>query len=86
MAKFEPSSKSAWVMPRLYLYFLISSVLLLGSTVWMVYADYDREWKTHQREFRDLSIEKTDAEKAEALSEGERAEHDQAQFTALDTG
>ncbi len=45
---------------RLNVVFAASSVVLLGSTLWMIWADYAREWKDYQREFvqmeRDLTV------------------------------
>src|SRR3954453_17574773 len=34
--------------------FAVSSVLMLGSIVWMLVDDYMREYKTEQRVFRDV--------------------------------
>jgi cbb3-type cytochrome oxidase cytochrome c subunit len=34
--------------------FAVSCLLMLASIVWMFVADYNREWKTEQREFRDV--------------------------------
>jgi mono/diheme cytochrome c family protein len=36
--------------------FAVSSILLLGSTVWMLWDDYQREYKTEQRIFRDVEM------------------------------
>ena len=33
--------------------FAASSLFVLFSTVWMVWDDYDREWKNCQRQFTD---------------------------------
>ncbi len=40
--------------------FGVGSVLLLVTTVWMVWFDYNREWKRYQREFRALEIAKSE--------------------------
>src|SRR5262245_44756973 len=37
--------------------FAVSSVLLLVSIIWMFVQDYNRPWKTEQREFRDVEAE-----------------------------
>ncbi len=37
---------------RLHFVFAMSAVVLLGATVWLVVADYSRQWRTHQREAR----------------------------------
>jgi hypothetical protein len=37
--------------------FAASSVALLLSMIWMFVQDYNREWKTEQREFRDVDPE-----------------------------
>ena len=36
------------------IFFAVSCLLMLASIVWMFVADYNREWKTEQREFRDV--------------------------------
>lgn len=46
--------------------FALSSVLLLIFFVWMIWQDYDREWKHFQREANRLETAKTEAEKAQA--------------------
>jgi mono/diheme cytochrome c family protein len=47
--------------------FAVSSILLFVSTVWMVWDDYDREWKNAQRRFRQLEIEVTEASRQQAM-------------------
>jgi len=39
-------------------WFAVSSIGLLLVTVWMIYADYNREWKRYQREFRALDLQR----------------------------
>ena len=39
-------------------WFAFSSVALLLSALWMVWKDFDRPWKTYQREFRAMEIER----------------------------
>src|SRR6185295_1713154 len=46
--------------------FAASSVFLLLSTVWMVWDDYDREWKNTQRRYVQLETEVTRAQLAQA--------------------
>jgi mono/diheme cytochrome c family protein len=41
--------------------FAASSLFVLFSTVWMVWDDYDREWKNYQRQFSALEMEVTRA-------------------------
>jgi mono/diheme cytochrome c family protein/predicted nucleic acid-binding Zn-ribbon protein len=41
--------------------FAVSSVLLFVSVVWMVWDDYDREWKNYQRRFVQLEMQVTEA-------------------------
>src|SRR5262245_45714777 len=41
--------------------FAASSLFLFLSTVWMVWDDYDRDWKNTQRRFVDLEIQVTQA-------------------------
>ena len=37
--------------------FAVSSLFVLVTTVWMVWDDYDREWKDYQRRFVQLETE-----------------------------
>jgi mono/diheme cytochrome c family protein len=46
--------------------FAASSLFLLLSTIWMVWDDYDREWKSTQRRFNQLELEVTQANLAQA--------------------
>src|SRR5438094_193972 len=43
----------------LHKWFAISSILFFLFTIGMVWADYSREWKTYQRNFNRLQIERT---------------------------
>src|SRR3954470_8785120 len=42
--------------------FAASSIFLFVTTIWMVWADFDREWKGTQRRFNQLQIEVTRAQ------------------------
>jgi cytochrome c2 len=68
MAKLEPGRdpEMAARTRRLNLAFAASSVLLLLSLSWMVWADYDREWKRHQVRFAALERRLTEAQIQEA--------------------
>src|SRR5438445_2654050 len=46
--------------------FAASSLFLLLSVVWMVWDDFDREWKNTQRRFTDLQYQVTQAELQQA--------------------
>ena len=46
--------------------FAASSIFLLLSTVWMVWDDYDRDWKNTQRRFAQLEIQVTQAQLQQA--------------------
>ena len=64
----------AYHIPTLNFWFAISSIALLITCVWMIWADYDRSWKNHQREFREFEIARLSNEKAlaeSALEEGD---------------
>src|SRR3990167_2735269 len=54
----EPQERH-YNIDKLNLLFAVSSLILLGAVVWMFMADYSREWKTYQKEFRELEMEKT---------------------------
>ena len=38
----------------MHVVFAVSSVAMLGTTLWMLVADHNRPWKQHQRTFRDI--------------------------------
>ena len=46
--------------------FAVSSIIMLLSIVWMLVADYQREYKTEQREFRDVEVTAARAASARA--------------------
>src|ERR1043166_3585240 len=46
--------------------FAASSLFLFLSVVWMVWDDYDREWKQTQRHFNALEMQVTEAPRADA--------------------
>ena len=46
--------------------FAASSLFLFLSVVWMVWDDYDRDWKNTQRRFAQLEIEVTQAQLQQA--------------------
>lgn len=49
-------------LAKTHFWFAVTSILLLGSLVWTVAADYNREWKGWQRKFIALKTEKIRAE------------------------
>ena len=53
--------------------FAASSLFVLFATVWMVWDDYDREWKNYQRDFTALEMEVTRAGLAEAQGDIDQA-------------
>lgn len=59
--------------------FAVSSIFLFICTVWMVWDDYDREWKNYQRRFVQLEMEVTRASLAQA-----EADVDQEKLQALE--
>ena len=54
--------------------FAASSIFLFISTIWMVWDDFDREWKNTQRQFTQLELEVT-----RAAARAERARHRQGE-------
>ena len=48
-------------VPTLNLWFLVSSLLLLISVVWMMLDDWNAPWKVYQREFRAIELERANA-------------------------
>src|ERR1041384_58018 len=47
--------------------FAASSIFLLLSTVWMVWDDFDRDWKNTQRRFAQLETQVTQAQRDQAV-------------------
>ena len=57
--------------------FAAASLFVLFSTVWLVWDDYDREWKRYQRQFTALELEVTRAHLAAAEQEMDQARVDE---------
>src|SRR5436189_5693070 len=58
--------------------FAASSIFLLLSTVWMVWDDFDRDWKNTQRRFAQLQYDVTKAQ-----YQAERRKVDPAKLASL---
>lgn len=54
----------------LNLWFLVSSVALFASLVWMMLHDHNRPWKHHQREFKQLELARAEAEERALEEQG----------------
>ncbi len=64
MAKPEPGH--AYVITRLNVLFGVSAIALFLTTVWLVWADYSREWKVYQRRFFQMERDTTARELEQA--------------------
>ncbi|MFN0205544.1 MAG: c-type cytochrome [Planctomycetota bacterium] len=53
---------TAYSTNALHVVFAISSIALLVSLVWMLFADYGREWKGWQRKGREVDIQRVNAD------------------------
>src|SRR5438105_4816345 len=64
--------------------FAASSIFLLLSTVWMVWDDYDRDWKNTQRKFSQLQVDvaRADLQKATRAVDKNKLQQLQAQLAA----
>ena len=73
-------------VPQLNAWFLVSSILLLGSFAWMMLDDHSRSWKEYQREFRQMETEmaRADVEAIEATGALETEAEYQAQIDAAE--
>src|SRR5438045_2214108 len=60
--------------------FAVSSLFLFLSVIWMVWDDYDREWKNTQRRFANLEYQVTQAQLQQATRGMDKAKL--AQFQA----
>ena len=66
-------------VPRLNLWFTISSVLLLIASVWMVVDDWNAPWKRFQKEFREIEVTRAETRLREADMQAAQAEETQLQ-------
>src|SRR5262245_66154849 len=66
--------------------FAASSIFLLLSTVWMVWDDYDRDWKNTQRRFTQLQtdVAKADLQKAQRSLDRNKVGQLQAQLAGAE--
>src|SRR3954447_11148588 len=48
--------------------FAASSIFLFLSVIWMVWDDFDRDWKNAQRRFANLEYQVTQAQRQQALN------------------
>mgnify|MGYP001264227861 CR=1 FL=1 len=64
----------AYHIPTLNFWFAISSILLMITSVWMVWFDYDRSWKNVQRDFQRIERDRLEYEKAQAQEEIQKEE------------
>lgn len=48
---------------KIHRLFGLSSLALLGSTLWMIWQDHAREWKAYQQKARDMEISRLEREK-----------------------
>src|SRR5215467_13692379 len=69
----------AYNVDFLNIVFAASSIFLLLSTVWMVWDDYDRDWKNTQRRFADLQFKVTAAQYRAARDKVDKAKMAQLQ-------
>ena len=53
-----PETVHEYNIPRLNVWFVVSSFLLLLCVFWMVWDDYMREWKPYQRQAKVFEAQK----------------------------
>ena len=70
MAVEKKSIGHAYNIDFLNVVFAASSIVLFVCTVWMVWDDFDREWKHTQRRFTQLEMEVTRQQLAAVEMEG----------------
>ena len=71
-------------VPSLNLWFLVSSVLFLGTMVWAVIDDWDAEWKQYQRDFRSLELAKAQSARVALEAEGAIGRRDELSRAVYD--
>src|SRR5688500_18816336 len=59
--------------------FALTSIALLLTFSWMVWADYDREWKQYQVEFNKLEVKMTEQQIQQALGKVDAAKRQELQ-------
>lgn len=65
-----PANEQTWRNTRLlHVVFGVSAVAMLVSTIWMLVADHEREWKQYQRTFRKVAVWQADAREAQERSD-----------------
>ena len=69
----------AYNVDLLNVVFAASSLFLFLSVIWMVWDDYDREWKNTQRRFGRLELQVTQAQLQQASRSVDRAKLQQLQ-------
>src|SRR3989441_4125722 len=62
--------------------FAASSLFLFLSVIWMVWDDYDREWKNTQRRFNQLELQGTQAQLQQAERSVNKAKLEQLEALA----
>ncbi len=62
----KPAPGHAYDISGLNVVFGISSIFLFVTTLWMIWADYSREWKGYQRQFSQMEREMTGRQIQEA--------------------
>lgn len=64
-----PATDEYWhSLPRLHKIFAVSAIVLLGTTLLMMYKDESRSWRVYQSKAEELRIEKLDQELAKFTS------------------
>ena len=52
-----PATEQTWRSTKLlHRIFMVSSLAMLGATIWMFYADHNREWKQYQDTSREIDL------------------------------
>ena len=69
MAKPKDDVEFLYNVPRLHMVFAIASVLFLATVFLMIADDYVKEWREYQREFRAMTIERSERELETKLAE-----------------
>jgi len=69
-----PATDEYWhSLPRLHKIFAVSAIVLLGTTLLMMYKDESRSWRVYQSQAEELRVEKLDRELAKFTNEDHRA-------------
>ena len=71
-------TETLWNLKKANLWFALSGLALMGSTLWMLWDDYDRDWRTYQRDYFRLQAVMAEMDWLETQTPEARKEFEEA--------